>query len=123
MNVEAWQPDCATSIDREQRIVHTKSGREVQYDRLVIATGGAARRLPDALVQTSHIAYLRTLDEALALGERLRASKRVLVIGGGWIGLEVAATARKLGVEATVWWKARRVCARARCRRWCPISC
>jgi NADPH-dependent 2,4-dienoyl-CoA reductase/sulfur reductase-like enzyme len=49
LNIEAWQPDTATSIDREQRIVRTLSGREVQYDRLVIATGGAARRLPDAL--------------------------------------------------------------------------
>ncbi|MDI7046825.1 FAD-dependent oxidoreductase, partial [Escherichia coli] len=93
LNVEAWQPDCATSIDREKRIVRTQSGREVQYDRLVIATGGAARRLPDSLVKTSHITYLRTLDEAVALCERLRASKRVLVVGGGWIGLEVAATA------------------------------
>ena len=99
LNVEAWQPDCASSIDREQRIVRTQSGREVHYDRLVIATGGAARKLPDSLVKTSHITYLRTLDEAVALGERLRSSQRVLVVGGGWIGLEVAATARKLGVD------------------------
>lgn len=113
LNVEAWQPDCATSIDREQRIVRTQSGREVQYDRLVIATGGAARKLPESLVKTSHIAYLRTLDEAVALGERLRASKRVLVVGGGWIGLEVAATARKLGVDATVVEGAPRLCARS----------
>jgi NADPH-dependent 2,4-dienoyl-CoA reductase/sulfur reductase-like enzyme len=60
LNVEAWQPDCASSIDREQRIVRTQSGREVHYDRLVIATGGAARKLPDALVKTSHVTYLRT---------------------------------------------------------------
>ena len=113
LNIEAWQPDTATSIDREQRIVRTQSGREVQYDRLVIATGGAARRLPDALVKTSHIAYLRTLDEAVTLGERLRASQHVLVIGGGWIGLEVAATARKLGVAATVVEGAPRLCARS----------
>jgi 3-phenylpropionate/trans-cinnamate dioxygenase ferredoxin reductase subunit len=102
LDIEAWQPDTASSIDREQRVVRTHSGREVQYDRLVIATGGAARRLPAALVKTANIAYLRTLDEAVALGERLRASQGVLVIGGGWIGLEVAATARKLGVAATV---------------------
>ncbi|WP_133648594.1 NAD(P)/FAD-dependent oxidoreductase [Paraburkholderia flava] len=113
LNVDAWQPDCATSIDREQRVVRTRSGREVQYDRLVIATGGAARRLPDALVKTSHVAYLRTLDEAVALGERLHGSQRVLVIGGGWIGLEVAATARKLGVDATVVEGAPRLCARS----------
>ena len=113
LNIEAWQPDSAISIDRETRTVRTQAGREVHYDRLVIATGGAARRLPESLVKTSHIAYLRTLDEALALGERLRASKRVLVVGGGWIGLEVAATARKLGVEATVVEGAPRLCARS----------
>jgi len=113
LNVEAWQPDCAISIDRESRVVRTKMGRGVTYDRLVIATGGAARRLPDALVKTSHITYLRTLDEAVVLGERLRKSQRVLVIGGGWIGLEVAATARKLGIEATVVEGLPRLCARS----------
>jgi len=113
LNVEAWQPDCATSIDRERRLVRTAQGREVEYDRLVIATGGAARRLPDGLVQTDRISYLRTLDDAVALGDRLRASRRVLVIGGGWIGLEVAATARKLGVDVTVIEGAPRLCARS----------
>jgi 3-phenylpropionate/trans-cinnamate dioxygenase ferredoxin reductase component len=113
LNVEAWQPDCATQIDRAARIVKTREGREVQYDRLVIATGGAARRLPASLVKTSHVTYLRTLDEAVALGERLRTSQRVLVVGGGWIGLEVAATARKLGVGATVVEGAPRLCVRS----------
>ncbi|PYE13415.1 3-phenylpropionate/trans-cinnamate dioxygenase ferredoxin reductase subunit [Paraburkholderia silvatlantica] len=113
LDIEAWQPDRATSIDRAARIVRTRSGRETIYDRLVIATGGAARRLPEAIVKTSHVMYLRTLDEAVALGERLRGSRRVLVIGGGWIGLEVAATARKLGVDATVVEGAPRLCARS----------
>ncbi|CAG9218509.1 Ferredoxin reductase [Paraburkholderia sabiae] len=113
LNIEAWQPDVAVEIDRERRTVRTQTGREVQYDRLVIATGGAARKLPASLVKTDHIAYLRTLDEASALGERLRKSQHVLVIGGGWIGLEVAATARKLGVAATVVEGAPRLCARS----------
>jgi len=113
LNVETWQPDCAMSIDREQRVVRTSQGREVRYDRLVIATGGAARRVPESLVKTSHIKYLRTLDDAVSLGARLRKSERVLVIGGGWIGLEVAATARKLGVEATVIEGASRLCGRS----------
>jgi 3-phenylpropionate/trans-cinnamate dioxygenase ferredoxin reductase subunit len=113
LNVETWQPDCATSIDRAARVVTTRSGREVKYDRLVIATGGAARKLPASVAQSAHVTYLRTLDEALALGERLRNSRRVLVVGGGWIGLEVAATARKLGVQATVVEGAPRLCARS----------
>lgn len=113
LNIEAWQPECAMSIDRAARIVKTRSGREVQYDRLAIATGGAARRLPRQIVKTSHMTYLRTLDEAVALGERLRRSRRVLVVGGGWIGLEVAATARKLNVDVTVIEGAARLCARS----------
>ena len=113
LNVETWQPDCAVAIDRTKRTVTTRSGREVKYDRLVIATGGAARRLPASVAKSAHVTYLRTLDEALALGERLRRSQRVLVVGGGWIGLEVAATARKLGVAATVIEGAPRLCARS----------
>lgn len=113
LGVEAWQPERAVSIDRARRVVRAASGREIEYDRLVIATGGAPRRLPDAIVATPRLHYLRTLDEAVALGERLRASCRVLVIGGGWIGLEVAATARKLGVDAVVVEGAPRLCARS----------
>ncbi|HEJ2439715.1 TPA: FAD-dependent oxidoreductase, partial [Burkholderia multivorans] len=113
LNVEAWQPERAESIDRARRVVKTASGREIEYDRLVIATGGTSRRLPDAIVHTSNLHYLRTLDEAAALGEKLRASRRVLVIGGGWIGLEVAATARKLGVDAVVVEGAPRLCGRS----------
>jgi 3-phenylpropionate/trans-cinnamate dioxygenase ferredoxin reductase subunit len=113
LGIEAWQPDHAMSIDRERRVVRTHSGREVDYDRLVIATGGAARRLPNSIVPTSKLCYLRTLDDAVALGEKLRASRRVLVVGGGWIGLEVAATARKLNVDATVIEGAPRLCARS----------
>ncbi|WP_395068188.1 NAD(P)/FAD-dependent oxidoreductase [Paraburkholderia silvatlantica] len=113
LDVETWQPDCATSIDRSARVVTTRSGHEVKYDRLVIATGGAARRLPASVAKSAHVTYLRTLDEALALGERLRSSQRVLVVGGGWIGLEVAATARRLGVQASVVEGAPRLCARS----------
>ncbi|MFX1671000.1 FAD-dependent oxidoreductase [Paraburkholderia sp. A2WS-5] len=113
LKVEAWQPERAASIDRARRVVKTESGREIEYDRLVIATGGTSRRLPDAIVKTPKLHYLRTLDEAAALGEKLRASRRVLVIGGGWIGLEVAAAARKLGVEAIVVEGAPRLCGRS----------
>lgn len=113
LDVEAWQPERAASIDRARRVVRTESGKELAYDRLVIATGGSPRRLPDSVVGTSNLYYLRTLDEAAALGGKLRASRRVLVIGGGWIGLEVAATARKLGVEAVVVEGMPRLCARS----------
>jgi 3-phenylpropionate/trans-cinnamate dioxygenase ferredoxin reductase component len=113
LQIEAWQPDRAVAIDRAQRIVRTASGREIVYDKLVIATGGAARALPAHIVDTRHLVYLRTLDDAIALRVRLQASRKVLVIGGGWIGLEVAATARKLGLEVSVIEGAPRLCVRS----------
>jgi len=113
LGVEAWQPERASAIERATHTVRTESGREIVYDKLVIATGGEARHLPATLARTRHVAYLRTLDDALALRARLQVSRSVLVIGGGWIGLEVAATARKLGVQVTVLEGASRLCARS----------
>jgi len=113
LNVETWQPERATSIDRERRVLHTASGRAAKYDRLVIATGGTARKLPDAIDRTARVAYLRTLDDAAKLGAQLRESRHVVVIGGGWIGLEVAATARKLGCRVTVVEGTSRLCGRS----------
>ena len=70
------------------------------YDRLLLATGSAARRLAAADDSGGPVVCLRTLDDALALRPRLTG--RVLVVGGGWIGLEVAAAARQAGAVVTV---------------------
>ncbi|PHX44792.1 pyridine nucleotide-disulfide oxidoreductase, partial [Pseudomonas sp. NZIPFR-PS2] len=69
------------------------------YAGLLLATGGRARRLPQ---EQAHVLYLRTHDEALALRSALKAGTRLVVVGGGFIGLEVAATARGLGCEVTL---------------------
>src|SRR5690606_14851491 len=77
------------------------------YDKLVLATGARVRRLdlPGAL-------YLRTIEDALALRAALLRQGSVGVIGGGWIGLEVAAAARRLGCAVTLVELAPRLCAR-----------
>ncbi len=83
--IERWQPERATAIDRERRIVRTESGRELRYDRPGDRQpGGTARRLPESIVRTPKLHYLRTLDDGPAeLGRSLRASRRVVVSGGG----------------------------------------
>jgi NADPH-dependent 2,4-dienoyl-CoA reductase/sulfur reductase-like enzyme len=88
-----------TGIDLDRSRV-TFDGSAVTYDRLLLATGSAPRRLP--LVDSSELdtAYLRTIDDALALKSRLSGS--ILILGGGWIGLEVASAARQAGAEVTV---------------------
>lgn len=74
-------------------------GQWLAYSGLLLATGGRARRLPQHL---PHMLYLRTHDDAVALRAALRPGTRLVVIGGGFIGLEVAATARSMGCEVTV---------------------
>ncbi len=81
-------------LDLSARRVHTRDW-SLGYDRLVLATGSRARHLPMADASSAEVLHLRTWDDARTLKERLGG--RLLVIGGGWIGLEVAAAARAAG--------------------------
>ena len=74
--------------------------RQLSYDRLLLATGAQPRRLPLADDSGADVVYLRTLDDALALNARL--TEHLLIVGAGWIGLEVAAAAREAGGNVTV---------------------
>ncbi|MEU9434988.1 FAD-dependent oxidoreductase [Streptomyces sp. NPDC048252] len=91
----------ASGLDRTDRAVRLADGREVRVDGLVIATGAAARKLPgsDGL---AGVHVLRTLDDARALRDELARGGRLVVIGGGFIGAEVASTAYALGLDVTV---------------------
>jgi NADPH-dependent 2,4-dienoyl-CoA reductase/sulfur reductase-like enzyme len=92
----------AVGLDVEARTLRLGDGTVLAYDGLLIATGAAPRRLPG----TEHLAgvhTLRTVDDSLALREAFVAGpRRVVVIGAGFIGAEVAATARGLGLEVTM---------------------
>jgi 3-phenylpropionate/trans-cinnamate dioxygenase ferredoxin reductase subunit len=89
------------AIDRQAKRVYLGDGTSLDYDKLLLATGSSPRRLP--LAESSRrCVYLRTFDDALAIRAHLRAGVRVLVVGGGFIGLELAASAQKLRCPATV---------------------
>jgi NADPH-dependent 2,4-dienoyl-CoA reductase/sulfur reductase-like enzyme len=91
----------AVGLDHLTRSVLLSDGGEIQADGVVLATGARARRLPgsDGL---AGVHVLRSLDDAVALREDLAAAGRLVVIGAGFIGAEVASTARTLGLEVTV---------------------
>jgi NADPH-dependent 2,4-dienoyl-CoA reductase/sulfur reductase-like enzyme len=91
----------AVGLDRLSRSVLLDDGSEVRADGVVLATGARARRLhgSDGL---DGVHVLRSLDDAIALREELTAAERLVVIGAGFIGAEVASTARMLGLEVTV---------------------
>ena len=97
----------ATRIDLDRKVVHTEvaSGdggtAEVPYDQLLLATGATPRVL-DMGVGVGPILSLRTLEESTALRTALKPGVRVAIVGGGWIGLEVASAARQAGAEVTV---------------------
>jgi len=100
------------AIDRSQREVATRSGRRFPYDALVIATGSLVREIPPLPLGSRRVHYLRTQAQALALKAELAACRHLLVVGGGLIGLEVAASACELGIRTTVIELAPRILAR-----------
>ncbi|HUA49863.1 MAG TPA: FAD-dependent oxidoreductase [Solirubrobacteraceae bacterium] len=88
----------AVSLDAARSKVLSEDGRAYGYDALVLAPGGRARTLP-GLDVGSGVHVLRTIDDALALRAAIRASKRLIVIGAGFIGCEIAASARQIGSD------------------------
>jgi 3-phenylpropionate/trans-cinnamate dioxygenase ferredoxin reductase component len=99
-------------IDRPARQVVLGRGERIGYDKLILCTGGRARTLPLPGSDLPGVFTLRTIDDSLAIGRALQPGKRVAVVGGGWIGLEVAATARGRGAEVTVIEALPRLCER-----------
>lgn len=103
----------AVAIDRVRRMVGLEDDSVVEYDHLVLATGARNRPLPVPGADLQNVYFLRTLDEAAVLREKMAAAKNVVVIGAGFIGLEFAASAAKQGLSVTVLDVAERPMARA----------
>jgi len=109
----------ALEIDRAAGAVLLEGGERLPYDRLILATGARARRIALPGVELDGVLELRTAADADRLKAALGAGKRLAVVGGGYIGLEAAASARALGAEATVIELQSRVLARVACE---PLS-
>src|SRR5262245_6618975 len=92
----------ATSLDRDSRAVVLADGSRLTYDRLLLATGSRPRRLNAPGADLDGVLYLRTLGDSQRLDASIAEGTRVVLIGGGWSGLEVAAAARTRGAIVTV---------------------
>jgi 3-phenylpropionate/trans-cinnamate dioxygenase ferredoxin reductase subunit len=103
----------ATAIRRDTRTVLLADGRELPYDKLLLATGSRVRRIPIPGADLPGVFYLRGIADVDALRARFVPGARLAVIGGGYIGLEVAAVAVKHGLEVTVFEALERLMARA----------
>lgn len=92
----------ADELQLRQRRLRLDDGDELAYQQLLLATGATARRLPIPGADLAGVHQLRTMDDSDRLREQLSGAGSLVVIGAGWIGTEVAATARALGLDVTV---------------------
>ncbi|GAB3876599.1 FAD-dependent oxidoreductase [Kibdelosporangium lantanae] len=97
-NVDLRLSTAATAIDRAAHEVRLADGTSVHYDKLLLATGSSPRRIPGA----EDALHLRRLEDSEHIRSTLASASRLVVIGAGWIGLEVTAAARAANVEVTV---------------------
>lgn len=113
MNIDWHRPLRAEAIDGQQQLVTLSDGSQLQFDQLLIATGGRPR-LPDAnWAKHPRVMTLRSWDDAARLRQGLKQCQKLAIVGGGWIGLEIAASARKLGVDVTVFERQPALCMRS----------
>jgi 3-phenylpropionate/trans-cinnamate dioxygenase ferredoxin reductase subunit len=113
LDIEFQPSVSATRLRLRERRVDTSDGGALGYDKLILCMGG--KPLVPALpgVDSAGVHVLRTRDDALRLRASLGPGKHLVIVGGGWIGLEVAATARQTGSTVTVLEQAPRLCARS----------
>ncbi len=102
LSIELMTGRRVEAIDRAARTLRLDGGETCGYGRLILATGARARRLALPGVELPGVYALRSLDDSRRLAAALRRARRLVVVGGGFIGLEVASSARALGLEVTL---------------------
>jgi len=113
LNLTWYRPLRATQIDRTAKTVHLSNGELLSYNILLIATGGRARLPGEAWGKHPQVYTLRHWQDAQRLKTRLAQSNTLAIVGGGWIGLEIAASARKSGVAVTLFEQQPALCMRS----------
>lgn len=101
-NIELMTGVSVASIDPQSKRITLSDGTDLPYDTALLATGANPRRLPFGPKESKRILTLRTHEDALAIRRHLGEGKHLAIIGGGFIGLELAATARKSGARVTL---------------------
>lgn len=89
-------------VDAEAKTITLPDGSTLIYDKLLLATGSSSRHIDLPGADASGVHYLRTVDDARAIRDVLTEGTRLAIVGAGWIGMEVAASARERGVEVTI---------------------
>lgn len=101
------------AIDRASKRLALSDGSSYAYDKLILATGGAAAELPALPSDRRRVFVLRHVEDATALSQAMKTARRLLVVGAGWLGLEAALAGRARGLDVTLIEQGGRVCARS----------
>ena len=101
-DIELWTGRTVEALDPDIRHVRLDGDELLPFTTAVVATGAAPRRLDIPGSGLAGVHYLRSVGDSGQLGEAIRAARRVAVIGAGWIGSEVAASARQMGAEVVL---------------------
>jgi len=101
-----------TKIDRDSKTLRTESGDDISYDKLILALGSRVRRLTIDGADLAGVHYLRSIDDVDGIRAEMQNRKNAVIVGAGYIGLEVAAVTRQLGLDVTVIEMADRVMSR-----------
>jgi len=101
-----------TEINRERKVIRTDSDEEIPYDKLILALGSRARQLPIDGADLDGVHYLRSIADVHDIRSELGKKKSAVIVGAGYIGLEVAAVIRQLGLDVSVVEMADRVMSR-----------
>lgn len=113
-NIDLFIDEEVTSINPDEKTIQTVKS-QYKYDKLIIATGSRVRKLPINGANLKGVHYLKSIADSNALGDDIKNAKNLVIIGGGYIGLEVAAIARKKNVNVTIIELAPRILARVAC--------
>ena len=100
--IELWTSARVTGVDAGRGELRLEDDRRLGYDRLLLTTGAEPRRLDVPGAELAGILYLRTVADSERIAERFERGRRVVVVGSGWIGAEIAASARMKGCEVTM---------------------
>lgn len=111
-NIELHLETRVDSIDRESHSLQTSDGDTIAYDKLILALGSRVRQIPVAGSELEGVHYLRNIADVDSIKKHLAKGKRLVVVGAGYIGLEVAAVCCQLGLDVTVIEMADRVMSR-----------
>ena len=101
-NINFFLNSYVAKIEKENKKIFLNNNEEDSYDKLVIATGTKPREIDVDKDSAKNIFYLRSIDDVSEIKDKVQSSKKVAIIGGGYIGLEVAAILKKLGLSVTI---------------------